>query len=158
MEGDVGCFRTRLWKSFFSIREVQKAGPLQLMCSQNSLLQHDWPWVAEWDLRWHFRCICLISKPRPVLDVSSKNQGSFFNNFFEKSKNELVQTKTMFWAILAKIWSFSNIATSLKIFVINWLIVLSSYRLYFSISIDLDRHEFWRARSVFEQKHSSWTS
>ena len=31
--------------------------------------------------RWHFRCGSPISKPRPVLDFSSKNQGSFFYVF-----------------------------------------------------------------------------
>ena len=48
-------------------------------------------------LRWHFRCGCPISKPRPVLDFSPKNQGSFFFNFSEKSKNELVLPKKVFW-------------------------------------------------------------
>ena len=73
-------------------------------------LQLDWPWIAEWAyVRWHFCCGCPISKPRQVLDFSSKKSGvDFFFNFFEKSKNELVRPKTAFLAILAKNWSFSD--------------------------------------------------
>ena len=52
-------------------------------------------------LRWYFRYDCPISKPRPVLGFSSKNQGPFFF-FFKKSKNELVRPKTMVLGILAK--------------------------------------------------------
>ena len=71
-------------------------------------VQLDWPWIAEWACaRWHFCCGCLISKPRPVLDFLSKNQGSFFF-LFKKSKNELARPKTVFLAILAKIRSFSD--------------------------------------------------
>ena len=54
-------------------------------------------------LCWQFCCGCPISKPRPVLDFLSKNQGSFFFYFLEKSKSELVRPKTMFLAIVAKI-------------------------------------------------------
>ena len=54
-------------------------------------------------LRWHFRCGCPISKPRPVLDFSSKKSGVVFFRFSEKSKNELVRPKMMFWRILGKI-------------------------------------------------------
>ena len=36
--------------------------------------------------------------------------------------------------------------------------IRTSYHLYFSIPIDLDRHDFRRTRSIFEQKHSSLNS
>ena len=36
--------------------------------------------------------------------------------------------------------------------------VCTSYRLYFGISIDLNWHDLWQGRSIFEQKHCSWTS
>ena len=53
-------------------------------------------------LRWHLCCGCSNSKPRPVLDFSSKKSGVIFFNFFEKSKNVLLRPKTMFSAIFAK--------------------------------------------------------
>ena len=59
-------------------------------------------------LRWYFCCGCPNSKTRLVLNFSSKKSGVVFSYFFEKSKNELVQPKTMFLAILAKNWSRST--------------------------------------------------
>ena len=44
------------------------------------------------------------------------------------------------------------------IFIENNSSVCTSYQVYFSILIDLDQHDFWQARSIFEQKYSSWTS
>ena len=74
-----------------------------IFCNSTAGLAMDW----RVGLRWHFCCSCPNSKPRPVFDFSSKNQGSFFN-FFKKWKNELVRPKMMFLAILARIWSFSD--------------------------------------------------
>ena len=44
-------------------------------------------------LRWHFCCGCQISKPRPILDFPSKNQGSFFQFFLRKVKKWARTTK-----------------------------------------------------------------
>ena len=53
-------------------------------------------------LREHFCCRCSISKPRPVLDSSSKTKWGVCFKFFEKSQNELRWPFLMFLAILAK--------------------------------------------------------
>ena len=101
-------------------------------------------------LRWHFRCGCPISKPRPVLDFSSKNRGSFFN-FCEKSKNELEGPKIMsFWQFR---WKFDG---SPILGICKWIYVLREYiqfvsKKFFCILINIDRHVFWGARLIFEK-------
>ena len=47
-------------------------------------------------------------KTKTSFGFLTKKSGCLFFTFFVKSKNELVRPKTMFLAILAKIWSFSN--------------------------------------------------
>ena len=116
-------------------------------------------------LHWHFRCGCPISKPRPVLDFSSKKSGVVFY-LFEKSKNELARPKMVFLAILAKIRLFSNnsdtIAKSRLTSEIpvcafefsNFLqksFVCTSYSLYFSLSIDTNFDE----RDQFSSKKTA---
>ena len=53
-------------------------------------------------LRWHFRCGCPISKPRPVLDFSSKNRGSFFLIFSKSRKMSSCGQKWCFWRFQQK--------------------------------------------------------
>ena len=70
-------------------------------------LQLDWPWIAGWTYAGIFAVAVQIQNQDQFWISHPKTQGSFFY-FIEKSKNELVRTKTMFLAILAKIRLFSN--------------------------------------------------
>ena len=66
-------------------------------------LQLDWSWIAEWA----YAGILLW-----LSDFKTKTSFGFLVKkgvvFFKKSKNELVQQKLVFLAILAKIRSFSD--------------------------------------------------
>ena len=52
-------------------------------------------------LHWYFGYDCSILKLRPVLNFSSKMQGSFFT-FFGQPKNEFVRPKMMFFGNFSK--------------------------------------------------------
>ena len=70
-------------------------------------LQLDWPLIAEWAYVGIFAVAARFKTHDQFWFSHQKNQGSFF--FSEKSKNELVRTKMMFLAVLAKIrWFFDN--------------------------------------------------
>ena len=64
-------------------------------------------------LRWYFRCGCLILKPRPALDFSSKKSGVDFL-FFWKIQNELIWPKMVFLVIFWKIWWFFDNSDTLS--------------------------------------------
>ena len=58
-------------------------------------------------IHWHFRCGCPNSKPRPVLDFSSKKSGFVFF-FSESQKKSSYGQNRCFLAISAKVRLFSN--------------------------------------------------
>ena len=64
----------------------------------------DWPWIAEWAYAGIFAVVVRFQNQDQFWISHQKIRGHIFS---EKSKNELVQPKLMFLAILAKIRSFS---------------------------------------------------
>ena len=69
-----------------------------VLAKRSRLVQHNSRSVAglakdcRVGLRWNFHCGCPISKRRPVLNFSLKNQGPFFC-LFDKSQHELIWSK-----------------------------------------------------------------
>ena len=116
-------------------------------------------------LRWHVCCRCSISKPRPILDSSSKTTPACILHF---SKNLKMSSFDHFWCfwrfwfhnrLLSDISSFSdfvcyvrNTRLCLQVFILfEELFVCTSFRLYLAVwSISID--------TIFEQKYSSWAS
>ena len=66
------------------------------------IVQLDWPWIAEWAYAGIFAVAARFQNQDQFWISRQRNQGLFFFRFSEKSKNELVRPKMMFWQILGK--------------------------------------------------------
>ena len=99
-------------------------------------------------LGWHFRCGCSNPKPRPLLDFSSKNQGSFFIYLFEKSKKYVSE-----FASYDRRTSLCLRAFEVSSKIIRSYYVVIACTLH-SISIDLNWH-FFDERDRFSSKKTA---
>ena len=72
-------------------------------------IQLDWPWIAGWAYAGIFAVAVRIQNQDQFWISHQKIRGHFFL-FFQKVENEFVWPKWCFFAILAKIQSFSDIS------------------------------------------------